>query len=374
MNKKPFIYIACPLSAMGGGMFKITEYLVQNQANEQLDGYAQLRALDTRGSGSAIKSLLIVSGALIKIIAGRLSGELVGVHVNIAERLSLFRKGMIIFLCRFLNVPVVLHLHAAQLPNCYRNLPKILKILTRHIFSSSAICLVLGKTSMKFLIDELKIDPDKVRILNNGVPDLNVCGSRNKDHSIFRLLFLGNLSERKGVSDLLRALPQVKSACGQLSVTIAGGGDIPHYQEIARQLGLIDIVEFTGWVDQVKAAKLLADADALVLPSYDEGLPLVILEALSACVPVICTPVGEIPTVLTDNVNACFVIPGDSVSIAAGLINMINDQDLQLKLQKNGREIYLSEFSMAGFFYNIADIHKQQFGICAKASDSLGIL
>ncbi|PPD35022.1 MAG: glycosyl transferase family 1 [Methylomonas sp.] len=371
MSQNSFIYVACPLSPMGGGMFKVTEYLVQSQADDFLDGFAQLRALDTRGPGNAIISLFFVSVALIKIIAGKISGKLVGVHVNMAERLSLFRKGIIVFLCRILHIPVVLHLHAAQLPNCYYSLPKLFKLLTRHIFSSSATCLVLGQTSMKFLIDELKIDPKKVVILNNGVPDLSVFNSSREDNKVFRLLFLGNLSERKGVSDLLRALPQVKYECGQMLVTIAGGGDVIHYQELAQQLGVDDIVKFTGWVDQKKAAELLADADTLILPSYDEGLPLVILEALSASVPVICTPVGEIPTVLTDKFNACFVTPGDSTSIAIGIINLIRNPDLRLKLRNNGRDIYLREFAMARFFENIAVIHKKQFGICAKASSSL---
>ena len=63
----------------------------------------------------------------------------------------------------------------------------------------------------------------------------------------------------------------------------------------------------------------MAAADVLVLPSYDEGLPLVILEALAIAVAVVCTPVGEIPTALSNGVNAHFVKPGDVAGIAAGL-------------------------------------------------------
>ena len=80
-------------------------------------------------------------------------------------------------------------------------------------------------------------------------------------------------------------------------LTVIGGGAVGAYRAMAQQLGIAGSVHFTGWLDQAAAAALLAEADALVLPAYDEGLPLVILEAMATGVPVICTPVGAIPEV-----------------------------------------------------------------------------
>src|SRR3954464_4135784 len=92
----PYIYIACPWTPVGGGMFKVADYLIQAQALEPGSGYARLRPLDTRGGGSALLSIGILALALAKLVRGRLSGRLAGVHVNMAERLSLFRKGVVI--------------------------------------------------------------------------------------------------------------------------------------------------------------------------------------------------------------------------------------------------------------------------------------
>lgn len=163
-----FIYIACPWAPMGGGMFKIAEYLINAQ---QGDGRgAELRPLDTRGGGAAWTSAFVLMGALLRLLLGRLGGRLAGVHVNMAERLSLVRKGMVVFWCRLLGLPVALHLHAAQLHHFYRALPSPARWLVRAIFHGATVCIVLGDNARRFVIDELGVAPDKVRIVINGVP------------------------------------------------------------------------------------------------------------------------------------------------------------------------------------------------------------
>src|SRR3569832_32910 len=121
-EKEPFIYIAVPWSPAGGGMFKVAEYLIGAQADTTPAHAAQLRPLDTRGPGSALASLRYLAGAMWKIARGRFDGTLAGVHVNTAERMSLFRKGMIVITSWLLGVPVVIHLHAQMRP-FFRKLP-----------------------------------------------------------------------------------------------------------------------------------------------------------------------------------------------------------------------------------------------------------
>ena len=364
-NKTPYIYLAGPWGPKGGGMFKVSDYLIQNQASPP-PGHAELRHLDTRGNGSALLSLGMLGIALGKITAGRASGRLVGVHVNMAERLSVLRKGLLIGWSRLLGLPVVLHLHAAQLHHFYRDLPGPLQALTRRVFAMASHCLVLGNSSRDFVINELHVPAEKVEIVINGVPPPALPRRIRHREDPKRILFLGNLSERKGVSDLLRAL----AAPGldyNLAVNLAGGGDIDHYSEMAENLGISHFVRFEGWVDQEKAAELISAADVLVLPSYDEGLPLVILEALANSVAVVCTPVGEIETVLTDGVNAQFVTPGDENSIASALHKTLSDDSFRHRLESNGHAIYEAKFSIARFFDTIAAVHKSTFGMAAVA-------
>jgi glycosyltransferase involved in cell wall biosynthesis len=126
------------------------------------------------------------------------------------------------------------------------------------------------------------------------------------------------------------------------------------------------LAHFEGWADQSAAACQLANADALILPSYDEGLPLVILEALANGVAVVCTPVGEIPGVLTEGVNAKFVQAGDAASIAVGLHAVLENPPLRETLERNGRVIFEQQFSLSHFFESIARIHRKYIGIGAR--------
>lgn len=365
-----FIYIAVPWAPMGGGMFRVADYLIQSQAADAPAHTAQLRPLDTRGGGSALYSMWVLAKSLVKLLRGRLSGNLAGVHVNMAERLSLFRKGAIMVLCRALGVPVVLHLHAAQLHQFYHSLASPLQRLTRWVFSLPASVVVLGTASRRFVMEELQVPGERVEILNNGVPEPAQPREPAAEGAPRRVLFLGNLSERKGVSDLLHALARPSLRDASLQVTMAGGGDVAAYEEKARQLGVDGFVRFAGWVGQDDVGRLMARSDVLVLPSYDEGLPLVILEALANGVAVICTPVGEIPTVLTDGVNACFVKPGDVDGIAAALTKVLRDPVLMDSLGRNGRALYEQQFSLSRFFSSVARIHQRHFGVAAQLSDS----
>ena len=365
-SERRYIYIACPWTPKGGGMFKVADYLIQAQAFCTPAGAAELRPLDTRGGAHALFSFWVLATALAKLVRGRLSGRLAGVHVNMAERLSLFRKSVIVVLCRALGVPVVLHLHAAQLHHFYRGLPRPLQALTRWVFSLPASCVVLGSAAQRFVIDELRVPENRVEIVTNGVPEPTETRRKVRPDAVQRVLFLGNLSERKGVSDLLQALALPGFDDSRLEVTLAGGGPIEEYRIKANELGLGQLVKFAGWSDQRKVALLMARADLLVLPSYDEGLPLVILEALANGVAVVCSPVGEIPSVLSDGVNACFVQAGDIAGLAAALQRVLQQPDLMACLERNGRTIYEQQFSLAHFFASVARVHQRHFGIAGQ--------
>ena len=360
-----YIYIACPWTPKGGGMFKVADYLIQAQDHSAPDA-AALRPLDTRGGGSALYSFWILATALAKLARGRFSGQLAGVHVNMAERLSLFRKSAVVVTCRALGIPVVLHLHAAQLHHFYRKLPSPLQGLTRWVFSLPATCLVLGGEAHRFVTEELRVPGNRVEVMINGVPEPSHDRRKAGDSPVQRVLFLGNLSERKGVSDLLQALALPGFDMARLEVTLAGGGDIAAYQAAALQLGIGGFVRFAGWSDQHQVSQLMAQTDVLVLPSYDEGLPLVILEALANGVAVVCTPVGEIPAVLSHGVTACFVQPGDAAGIAAGLQRILNDPVFRQTLEHNGRKLYEEKFSLNQFFVSLARIHQRHFGAAGQ--------
>jgi glycosyltransferase involved in cell wall biosynthesis len=371
-RKDHFIYIAVPWSPAGGGMFKVAEYLIRAQAEKTPEHAAELRPLDTRGPGSAWASLRHLAGAMWKIARGRIDGTLAGVHVNMAERLSLFRKGMIVVTCFLLRVPVVIHLHAQMKP-FFRKLPVIAQEAVRWMFSLASSVVVIGAGPRKFVVDELGVDPRKVDIVINGVPGPAQAPERKiAPDGIRRVLFVGRLTELKGVPELLEALAKAQFDRTKVEVTLAGNSEVERFRMKAQELGIDSFVKFPGWCDQDQVDELMAKSDLLVLPSHDEVLPLVVLEALAYGVAVVCTPVGELPTVLSDGEDAKFVPVGDADKLAQTLHEMLTDDELLLKLGRSGRALYERQFSLDRFFTSVARVHQRHFGIAGRLPEKPG--
>ncbi|WP_051378777.1 glycosyltransferase family 4 protein [Derxia gummosa] len=358
-GKRPFIYLVCPYAPMGGGMYKVMDYLVQ--AQHQYPGSPELRILDSRGGGRVWFTPLVLIQAFLKLFWNRLLGNIAGVHVNVAERLSVVRKGLIIVVAHHIGLPVVLHLHAAQLHHFYRGVPGWAKALMRYVFACANEVVVLGHAGKRFVVEDLKVPESRISILINGVPGPAQRPEPRRHDGPVHIVFLGNLLERKGVTDLLNALARPELANLNWKATFAGGGEVEKYRAAVAERGLQDRVSFPGWHNQEQAGALVSTADVLALPSYDEGLPLVILEALGRTTAVLCTPVGEIPDELTDGKNAVFVTPGDVPGIAAALVDLINDADKRIALAIAGRELYEQRYAMGVFFRNVLAIYRRHF-------------
>lgn len=353
------IYMACPMGPVGGGMARVVDGLIDASRSAAGSSAAPLVALDTRGQGSAAGSLVVLLGAMRVLIAAR--KNVAGVHIHLAERLSLLRKGALMLMCRALGMPTIVHLHAAQFAPFYRQLPAPARWLTRRLLQLPACLIVLGQRASQFMTDEVGVPAQRVRIVPNGVPAPRI--ARQRDAAIRRVLFVGNLSERKGVSDLLQALCLPGWDRTRTQVLLAGGGDVEGYRAKALAMGLDPWLQWTGWLAPQQMAQRMAQADVLVLPSYDEGLPLVILEAMAQGVAVVCTPVGEIAHFITDEQEALFVPPGDCQALARQIQRVLTDDALRSRLETAGRQLYASRFSMDRFSTEIARLHRQHFDL-----------
>ena len=368
--KSRFIYIACPWSPAGGGMFKVADYLISGQRAAAGAGYATLRPLDTRGAGSAVASLLFLAVALFAILRGRLGGRLAGVHVNMAERMSLVRKGAVVVTCWLLRVPVVIHLHG-EMRRFFQRLPAPAQGLTRWMFSRAAGVVVIGATARRFVTEELGVPQERVDVVENGVPGPAAAPVRasGEAQAAPRVLFVGRLCDAKGVVDLLEGAARASRSGTAMRLTLVGGGsETDRYAQLAASLGIASFTEFAGWCDEERVSQLLSEAALLVLPSHDEVLPLVVLEALAHGVPVLCTPVGELPHAFKDGVHVRFVPLRDPGALAAALQETLADPELLRRLSANGRRTYEERYSMERFFSRIAAVHGARFGTSAEAA------
>ena len=354
-------------------MGRIKDYILQSLGERR--GSIRFVALDTRGTGSAAWSMWLTARAIIWVLANALVGRVAFVHVNIGDRGSYVRKTIAIVLLRLAGIRVVMHLHTGGLMHYYAQGGRIVRAFIRLPFRVATCCVALGNNWRDWAIQTIGADPRKVEVVYNGVP-IRAAAALDKPQrpdTCHHLLFLGNLIKAKGLAELFGAVARLPAAVGDWRLTIAGAGDVDHWKAEAEALGIADRVAFLGWVDSATVRTLLAEADLLLLPSHEEALPLVVLEALGMGTPVLCTPVGALPEILEDMITAAFARPHDTADLCCKLQLLLNDPALRQTLARNGKALFEQQFTLAAFARNLFAVYHRHCGIAGDIdAESVG--
>ncbi len=219
------------------------------------------------------------------------------VHIHTASGGS-FRNHMYYArIAKWMGRKVVLHCHAAQFHIWYEKISPRMRRRVNQTLSEIDRLIVLSQ-SWKELFTSLGVAPDKIVVLNNITPDHGGIVSSRADNEPVRLLFLGEIGGNKMEQEL---------------------------KEKISQLGLSNSVCFHGFVSGEKKDQLLQSAHVFILPSWNEGLPIAILEAMSYGCAIISTPVGGIPEVVKG--NGILVEPGNVEEIASAISRMADDAE-----------------------------------------------
>jgi glycosyltransferase involved in cell wall biosynthesis len=321
-----------------------------------------------RGGGPWLKVRTAIGAwAYIAIQLRRLDAPLV--HIMLASRASFWRKSVVCLMARAMGRPYLLHVHGAEFMQFYeQECGSAVKRFVRHIFSNAALVLAL---SDEWRMSLQRISPrTHVEVLPNAValPD---------EHSLQRLqgraptlLSLGQLGRRKGSYDLVRAFARTANRFPRLRLVCGGDGDIAGVRALAARLDVADRVVCPGWLSAERKRAELAGATVFVLPSYAEGMPMALLEAMSWGLPVITSPVGGIPQLITHDVNGLLVAPGDIDAVAAAITRLMGEAALRERLGNAARATIEKSFSLETALERLGRIYRR-FGIEAhEATDT----
>lgn len=188
---------------------------------------------------------------------------------------------------------------------------------------------------------------DRLHIVHCGVYP-GVLARRDHAGVGNQLLFVGRLAEVKGMAVLIEALPHVLKVHPETHLTVVGDGpERARFEELARRCGVEGAVTFAGYRSQAEVAEQLARTDVFVLPSFAEGVPVTLMEAMGAAVPVIATQVGGVSELVDHGVNGYVIRPGDPEPLADALIELIGDPEGRQRLGDAGRAKVGAEFSNA---------------------------
>ena len=158
------------------------------------------------------------------------------------------------------------------------------------------------------------------------------------------LLFVGRLTVIKGLRVLFEALEGIRKSHPDITLTLIGDGDDRAYAEAeAKRLGGVSLL---GFQSQSEVAAALSQADALVLPSFAEGVPVVLMEAMAAARPVIATNVGGVAELVEDGVSGFVIPPGSPAHLAEAILALANDRDLCRRFGAAGQAKVRADFDI----------------------------
>jgi glycosyltransferase involved in cell wall biosynthesis len=177
-----------------------------------------------------------------------------------------------------------------------------------------------------------------VTVIPNGV-DASLFHPRpERNKSGETVLFVGRLVPNKGPETLIQAAPLVLAQHPKAQFLMVGDGPLrARLEGQARKLGLGEAVQFLGIRKDVP--QLMREAALLVRPSSLEGMPLVVLEAMASAIPVVTTPVGGTPELVTDGVHGILVPVGSSTALAQAIVRLLDDRPLAREMGRRGREL-----------------------------------
>ncbi len=187
---------------------------------------------------------------------------------------------------------------------------------------------------------------DRYRIVHCGVSPARYGGHRQSSPGK-QIMFVGRLDAVKGVPLLLEAFARLSSIHPDARLSIVGDGpDRASLEAQASQAGLADRIGFLGYRPQDEVANLLLAADMLVLPSFAEGVPVVLMEAMASRIPVIASQVAGVAELVSDGENG-FVIPaGDVETLTARLDQLLSDPALCARMGAAGRAKVEADFDI----------------------------
>lgn len=206
--------------------------------------------------------------------------------------------------------------------------------------TAKVICVSLAE--MDAATNRRVLRPDKAAVIHNGITDSPLRAGMAERSGSMRIVVVARMAPPKDHETVLRALAGVAFPYDLL--LIGDGPRRPALEALARRLGVADRVRFLG--ARLDVARLLQDAEVLVLSSFSEGFPLTVLEGMRAGLPVVATAVGGVPEAVSDGETGILVPPGDSAALAAALEALAHSADLRRRMGLAGRQVYEARFRL----------------------------
>jgi glycosyltransferase involved in cell wall biosynthesis len=343
---KPRVLMLGPVPPPMGGMATVLNDLGESALAQRCKLVVFNNGKTTHKDRPTIKGIfaqLKLAGRLAKTIR---SEQIQIVHIHTCSGFTFWRDALHILIARILGCQAVCHIHGGRFDEFIQTMDSLKKAFFRSTIKVTSVVIVLSQKWHK------KLRPSaptaRWRVVPNGVRIHQVRDYSQKRTTSF--LFLGNLDKQKGIHDLVKAIRRAVKKGFHGIVSVAGGetenGQSDKLKRHIIESGCMSRIHLIGIVSGQDKEDALSSADCLVLPSYAEGLPMAILEAMAHGLPVIATRVGAIPEVITDNHEGFLIEPGDIKGLSDRMMLLADDENLRRRMGRAAHKRVKEEYSL----------------------------
>lgn len=260
------------------------------------------------------------------------------------------------------GVPVVHHLHSPTAADSTQRLRNWLNAASERFSVSRAAAVIAVSQSLARYARRIGIRAQRICVVHNGVPKGEMFRRRRTPAGVWTLGCVALFRPRKGLEVLLQALAELRRRDCRAKLRAIGPFETPDYEArikaLAGRLGIADQIDWIGFASDVD--RELDSIDLFVLPSlFGEGLPMVLLEAMAAGLPVVATRVEGVPEALRDGRDGLLVPPGDSLALADAIERLIRGAVDGRQLSASARQRQAEHFSDESMAAGVAGVYRR---------------
>jgi len=247
----------------------------------------------------------------------------------------------------------VIHQHGGDFQGFYyRELSEKGRLRLKKVLGMADVFIVLTESWRKFFTSI--VDEKKIKVIPNAI---QVPPKTDKEYGKKKLLFLGRICKEKGIRELLDVIIELSGKYTELHLYMGGIFEDNELKDIVSKHS--EKVTFLGWIDEEEKERYLKMCDIFVLPSYFEGQPVSVLEAMAHGMCVVASCVGGIPEMIEDGKNGFLIEPKDKTALKCQLIKVLNDKNLCKELGEAAYQEAQERFSIGKSMESLVGLYEE---------------
>ena len=326
---------------------------VNNYYQAGLAEKVALTYIATMVDGNKCRKLLQAVGAYLKFLTYLPRMDIL--HANMASDSSYYRKMLFIRTAAMVRKKIIIYSRGGNFEQFYykESSPGAQKRI-RATLNMAERFIVLSPEWKVFF--EPLVEAEKITVMGNGVI---VPTKKKESHAGQGLLLLGRLCREKGVGELLCVMPRLLAEFPNVHLYLAGVWEDDGLREKAARMP--ECVTYLGWIDKDVQMEYMEKCSVFVLPTYFEGQPNVLLEAMAFGMATLSTAVGGIPQLITDGLNGKLVAPRDAEALYLALLELLSSEDKRQSYGAAARRHMESRPGLAELVEKLCEIYESLY-------------